>query len=164
MKKFGIFFLGFLTGVCLTILTLVVISKITTRDNDGLNSENVSKYFNNQEYKNIDGLNISSEYGDVFDAERIVMFQTLNTDCALAYLCNDSNIYHNHSIDDTLSLFVSDNKNVFLYDDKMIDVDENSEVVQVGTYRYKTINKEYDQYKTVPVVIIRETSNINDIT
>ena len=52
---------------------------------------------------------------------------------------------------DNLALLVCSD---YLYDNQVIDVAKNEEVKQIGIYTYRTVNKDYEQYKTVPIIIL----------
>lgn len=129
-KKVGIFILGLVCGVVIT----VAVSKVI--------APSVS----------IPNLHLFKEDGAVIPAKQITVFQTLNDGFALAYITNyPTPIYDFNKV---TVLFYAD-KYTHPYDDMKIDIPKDKRLVQVGTYKYKTINKEYDEWKTVPVVSIR---------
>ena len=86
-------------------------------------------------------------------AEKIFVMQALGEGAGLVHVASKHYDYIDGFKDryDNLALFICSD---YLYDGEAIDVGENEEIKQIGVYTYKTVNKEYEQYKTVPVVIL----------
>ena len=135
--KVGVFVFGFICGIIATFIFLNIISKINSGD---------------LSYQSYSGIEYSNTDGDVIPSKQVKIFQALDNRHGLAHSTNKPNEIYDR--DELLVLFESD-MNTPLYDDMVISLNKGQKLVQVGTYKYKTVNKEYDQWKTVPVVRIK---------
>ena len=85
------------------------------------------------------------------------VFQTVDSNCGLAFVADKTygvsymEDEYNY-LDALLVLLISDGA---IYDDMIIDFDNDKHLIQVGTFNYKTVNKEYDLWKTVPAVMVK---------
>lgn len=86
-------------------------------------------------------------------SEKIFVMQALGEGAGLVHVASKHYDYIDGFKDryDNLALFVCSD---YLYDDQVIDVAKNEEVKQIGIYTYRTVNKDYEQYKTVPIIIL----------
>ena len=126
MKKGLIYVAGVVTGIVLTILFGVFLSK--TYDNEGLRR----------------GITMFDETGDCISENEFKVFQVLEPGVALAR--EKSSEYLDVFLG-VVVLFVND-EGKHDYDDEIITVSRGKCVRQVGVYKYST----KDGYKTVPVV------------
>ena len=141
-KKICIFIGGMVVGSILTILILMAM---------GMHEQT------NKSWAGRDGLVLFEEDGDEIPSKQLKVFQTLDSNCGLAYVADKTYGFsymedeYNY-LDSLLVLLISD---VAIYDDMIIDFDNDKHLIQVGTFNYKTVNKEYDLWKTVPAVMVK---------
>ena len=141
-KKIGIFIGGMVVGSILTILILMAM---------GMHEQT------NKSWASRDGLVLFEEDGDEIPAKQLKVFQTVDSNCGLAFVADKTygvsymEDEYNY-LDALLVLLISD---VAIYDDMIIDFDNDKHLIQVGTFNYKTVNKEYDLWKTVPAVMVK---------
>ena len=137
MKKWVVFLLGLVAGCVLTILTLVVISKIMTTDTV---TEETVNY--------IPGLNLFDQPGNEFSAPSFEVMQVLASNVALAH--SGETEYGRTTYYGTLVLLIGD-KNTHFYDDQIVEVKSGQIARHIGTYQYQT---KMEMRKTVPIIKI----------
>lgn len=113
MKKWLIFVLGIVTGVIITLVFLLVISKVYSVGNQ---------------------ITVSRQQTEFTLAKRFEVFQVLDGG-ALAN-CEDDE-YSNSVFTGPVVYILMDDGDLF-YDDQIIEVPEGKKVIQIGTYRYET--------------------------
>ena len=132
MSKTLSFFLGIITGVILTIITLFIIAKSTSV---GQGSSN-------------DGITMFEQPGDIIPAKKFEVIQVVPNGA----LATSEETRHGISMyTGPVVLFLSDGQNTY-YDDEVITVPKGKVVRQIGSYQYETRMG----YKTVPIVKVIE--------
>ena len=126
MKKFGIFILGIVVGIFLTIGTLLFLSKIASQNSGPL-----------------EGLSMFEKPGECLTKEPIKVFQVLAQDVALA---NERSNREYNWYNGKVVLILNDKGQTY-YDEQIIK--PKTCFRQTGTFRYQTKNKDW---KTVPVI------------
>ncbi|MCI7576456.1 MAG: hypothetical protein MSS82_06775 [Bacteroidales bacterium] len=129
MKKGLLFGSGFLSGVIVTIIVLVIIG--LARQNNG----------------NLTGAKMFDEPGKVVNEKSFKVLQVIHDNAALVYGKDQYGDYWG-----TLYL-ITNNNNRYYYDDEIIEVPKGKCVRQLGIYKYQTKSKDY---KTVPIIGIRD--------
>ena len=125
MKKYLIFFGGFVAGIIVTFLVLYIIAR-TNRSNDEFT-----------------GLTMFSETGECIESTgEIKVFQVLAPNMALARTGEYS---------DGIIVLLINNQGKTYYDEQKITIPDNKCARQVGTYQYTTKD---GMGKTVPAVVI----------
>lgn len=125
MKKYLIFFGGFVAGIIVTFLVLYIIAR-TNRSNDEFT-----------------GLTMLSEKGECIKTEgEIEVFQVIKPNIALARTGDYS---------EGIFVLLINNEGKTYYDEQKITIPDNKCARQVGTYQYTTKN---GMEKTVPAVVI----------
>lgn len=127
MKKGLLFGSGFLSGVIVTIIVLVIIG--LARQNNG----------------NLTGAKMFDAPGEVVNEKSFKVLQVIHDNAALVHGKNQYGDYWG-----TLYLITNDN-NRYYYDDEIIEVPKGKCVRQLGIYKYQTKSKDY---KTVPIISI----------
>ena len=126
MKKFLIFFGGFVVGIIATILVAFLIN-VANKPNDGLI-----------------GLTIFPEKGECITTKNeIEVFQVLEPNMALARTGN---------ILDGIVVLLINYEGKTYYDEQKIKIPANKCARQIGTYQYTTKQDRFE--KTVPAVVI----------
>lgn len=139
MSKGLTFFLGIITGAVLTIIILAIIAATLKDDSSGLGQ---TVKGNNLP----DGVTLLEEPIAFTEANNFKVMQVIFNDSALAQ--SEAEIYGLDSIfSDPIVLIVADQQNTF-YDGQIVKCPNNSQVMQVGTYKYQTRLG----WKTVPIV------------
>lgn len=123
MKKWLVFLLGIVTGCIVTIVALLVISKV---------------------HSGVNQITVSEQQTEFTLAKKFEVFQVLG-DGALAH-CEDDE-YSISVFTGPIVYILNDDGNLF-YDDQIIEVPNGKKVIQIGTYRYETQMGE----KVVPVL------------
>lgn len=125
MKKGLLFGSGFLSGVIVTIIVLVIIG--LARQNNG----------------NLTGAKMFDEPGKVVNEKSFKVLQVIHDNAALVYGKDQYGDYWG-----TLYL-ITNNNNRYYYDDEIIEVPKGKCVRQLGIYKYQTKSEDY---KTVPII------------
>lgn len=130
MKKVFVYLAGVATGVLLTFAGALVMTRLTSSSDDGLQ--------------------LFEKEGQCMDNSSFRVIQVLETGDALAnsYLGADTVSLFTPSI---IVLLLNDNGEVY-YDDQVVEVPEGKCAKQVGVFKYQT---RIGEYKTVPAVSIR---------
>ncbi|MDR0468312.1 MAG: hypothetical protein LBG67_05620 [Campylobacteraceae bacterium] len=96
------------------------------------------------------GLEIFQDKGECLSGKQFKVFQVLRIDMALALeLSNAEYGWYNGKV----VLFMN-NEGKHYYDDEIIKIQPKKCARQIGIYKYQTVNKKYDEWKTVPIVMI----------
>ena len=132
MNKTLSFFLGLITGVVLTILSLFIIGKAMSA------GQGTSD----------DGITMFEQPGNIIPAKKFEVMQVIPNGA----LANSEDTRHGIStFTGPIVLFLSDGENTY-YDDEVITVPKGKVVRQIGSYQYETRMG----YKTVPIVQVME--------
>lgn len=127
------FIIGFIVGVLATLLVLfgyaLMSSKNSSEDSTTLASS-------------LTGLSMLKQKGECITKERLVIFQTIESNIALAKVGEFPN---------ELMVLVMNRENIAYYDDQKIKIPAGKCARQIGTYQYET---RMGIKKTVPVVVI----------
>lgn len=132
MSKALSFFLGIITGVLLTLVTLFIIGKAIGA------GQGTSD----------DGITMFEQPGDIIPAKKFEVMQVVPNG-ALAH--SEETRHGYSSFTGPIVLFLSNGENTY-YDDEVITVPKGKVVRQVGSYQYETRMG----YKTVPIVQVIE--------
>lgn len=127
MKKGTIFFLGIITGCILTFVTLLIIAKTASENNE---NANITKFEQQTEFT---------------AASKFEVFQVLEDGC-LAH-SSEKEYSTFTSFTGPIVYILSDGQNMF-YDDQVIEVSKGKRIMQVGTFKYSSQLGE----RTVPVL------------
>ncbi len=122
MKKGLLFGSGFLSGVIVTIIVLVIIG--LARQNNG----------------NLTGVKMFDDPGEVVNEKSFEVLQVIADNAALVCVSDEyfGTIY-----------LMTNNSGRYYYDDETITVPKGKCVRQLGIYKYQTKSKDY---KTVPII------------
>lgn len=145
MKKFLIFFGGFVAGILATFFIIYVYS-VANKPNDGLL-----------------GLTIFEEKGDCIKSTskskstEIEVLQVIEPTAALAFVKHYTDeerfggkTYRDYDLGNDIAVLLINYDNLTYYDDQTIDVSKKC-LRQIGTYQYES--KSGNQ-KTIPVILI----------
>ena len=122
MKKGLLFGSGFLSGVIVTIIVLIIIG--LARQNNG----------------NLTGVKMFDDPGEVVNEKSFEVLQVIADNAALVCVSDEyfGTIY-----------LMTNNSGRYYYDDETITVPKGKCVRQLGIYKYQTKSKDY---KTVPII------------
>ncbi len=151
--RFGFFILGLFVGAVLTVFIYLSYSFgylwFEGRQNNTVETKTETPVVRNQ----IDGLTMFETDGATIPALQIRVFQTLGANYALAQSTNERYSYSSdYNYLNALTIMLVNNGEYSIYDDLKINITDGKKLVQIGTYRYQTVDK---QWKTVPVVEIK---------
>jgi hypothetical protein len=145
MKKFLIFFGGFVAGILATFFIIYVYS-VANKPNDGLL-----------------GLTIFEEKGDCListsksKSTEMEVLQVIEPTVALAFVKYYTDVetysggtYRNYDLGNNVAVLLINYDNLTYYDEQTIDVSKKC-LRQIGTYQYESKS---EIQKTVPVVVI----------
>ncbi len=135
MNKWLIFGGGFLTGVIVTFLVLVVI---------GLSNQKSSP--------TIPGAKMFEQPTEVVQESSFKVMQAIQENAALVNAKSGSNSFGDMYYMGTLYLLIN-NEGHYYYDDEIVKVPKGKKVRQVGIYRYET---KMGIEKTVPIIEIMD--------
>lgn len=147
--KFGFFIFGLFVGAVLTALAFIIYSVGINRvmETVGIDSSNTTTEARNQ----IDGLTLFDSEGATIPAVQLRVFQTLGSNYALAEISNEK-LYDTVLYGKSVAALLVNDGEYSIYDDLRIDITGGKTIVQIGTYRYQTVDQ---NWKTVPVVKIK---------
>ena len=132
MNKTLSFFLGLITGVVLTILTLFIIGKAMSA------GQGTSD----------DGITMFEQPGDIIPTKKFEVLQVVPNG-ALAH--SEEKEFGVSTFTGPIVLLLSEGQNTY-YDGEVITVPKGKTVRQIGSYQYETRMG----YKTVPIVQVME--------
>ena len=132
MSKALSFFLGIITGVLLTLVTLFIIGKAIGA------GQGTSD----------DGITMFEQPGDIIPAKKFEVMQVVPNG-ALAH--SEETEFGLSSFTGPIVLLISEGQNTY-YDGEVITVPKGKSVRQIGSYQYETRMG----YKTVPIVKVME--------
>ena len=127
MKKWIVFLLGFISGIVLTFIALIVIGTATTINNR---------------------MTIFEQPGECLSTNDFEVMQVVDDGCALAHEVKWDSFLEGYMPTDLLVLVINDNGEYY-YDDQIIKVPAGKCMRQVGIYKYPT---KMEIEKTVPIV------------
>lgn len=132
MKKWVVFLLGLISGVVLTLVTMVILAM-------GANTN-----------ANNNGVTLFDQPGECLNAKAFEVMQVVDNNHALAHELEWNEILESYvpTASGLLVLVTNDNGDYY-YDDQIIEVPDGMCMRQVGIYRYQTMS---DMEKTVPIV------------
>lgn len=132
MKKWVVFLLGLISGVVLTLVTMVILAM-------GANTN-----------ANNNGVTLFDQPGECLNAKAFEVMQVVDNNHALANELEWNEILERYvpTASGLLVLVTNDNGDYY-YDDQIIEVPDGMCMRQVGIYRYQTMS---DMEKTVPIV------------
>ena len=132
MKKWVVFLLGLISGVVLTLVTLVIIAM-------GANTN-----------ANNNGVTLFDQPGECLNAKAFEVMQVVDNNHALAHELEWNEILESYvPTASGLLVLVTNDNGEYYYDDQIIEVPDGMCMRQVGIYRYQTMS---DMEKTVPIV------------
>lgn len=123
MKKWIVFLLGFISGIVLTFIALIVIGTATTINNR---------------------MTIFEQPGECLSTNNFEVMQVVDDGCALAHEVEWNSILERYMPTDLLVLVINDNGEYY-YDDQIIKVPQGKCMRQVGIYKYLPIVKLMDK-------------------
>jgi hypothetical protein len=132
MKKWVVFLLGLISGVVLTLVTMVILAM-------GANTN-----------ANNNGVTLFDQPGECLNAKDFEVMQVVDNNHALAHEVEWNDVLERY-VQTGLGLLVlvTNDNGEYYYDDQIIEVPDGMCMRQVGIYRYQTIS---DMEKTVPIV------------
>ena len=139
MKKWMVFVLGVIVGVC--IYGFVDLIKLTSESKGSVETE--------VEVQNDDGVTMFEEPGDIIDEGSVKVFQVLAKDAALV---NGGKSKYSDLYTGIVYLLLN-KEGKYYYDEQIVKVPKGCVLRQVGIYHYKTQN---DIMKTVPIIMIMD--------
>ena len=122
----------FIGGIVATLIVIILIYALSQPKSDAI----------------MEGLTLFPEKGDCISNNQFKIFQVWAPNVALA-----TEKKNELFIGGLIVLLIND-EGKYYYDDEIIKIPQKKCARQIGTFRYQTINKEYEQYKTVPVISI----------
>lgn len=132
MKKWVVFLLGLISGVVLTLVTMVILAM-------GANTN-----------ANNNGVTLFDQPGECLNAKAFEVIQVVDNNHALAHELEWNEILESYvPTASGLLVLVTNDNGEYYYDDQIIEVPDGMCMRQVGIYRYQTIS---DMEKTVPIV------------
>ena len=132
MKKWVVFLLGLISGVVLTLVTMVILAM-------GANTN-----------ANNNGVTLFDQPGECLNAKAFEVMQVVDNNHALAHEVEWNEILESYvPTASGLLVLVTNDNGEYYYDDQIIEVPDGMCMRQVGIYRYQTIS---DMEKTVPIV------------
>jgi len=146
--KLGFFIFGLFVGAVLTVFAFIIYSVGIQKFLPSGGTEVVST---NNQSNQIDGLTLFDSDGATIPAVQLRVFQTLGSNYALAEIASEK-VYDTVLYGNSVAALLVNDGDYSIYDDLRIDITGTKKVVQIGTYRYQTVDK---QWKTVPVVKIK---------
>ena len=132
MKKWVVFLLGLISGVVLTLVTMVILAM-------GANTN-----------ANNNGVTLFDQPGECLNAKAFEVMQVVDNNHALAYEVEWNDVLESYmQTGSGLLVLVTNDNGDYYYDDQIIEVPDGMCMRQVGIYRYQT---RMDMEKTVPIV------------
>ena len=132
MKKWVVFLLGLISGVVLTLVTMVILAM-------GANTN-----------ANNNGVTLFDQPGECLNAKAFEVMQVVDNNHALAYEVEWNDVLETYmQTGSGLLVLVTNDNGEYYYDDQIIEVPQGMCMRQVGIYRYQT---RMDMEKTVPIV------------
>ena len=132
MKKWVVFLLGLISGVVLTLVTMVILAM-------GANTN-----------ANNNGVTLFDQPGECLNAKAFEVMQVVDNNHALAHELEWNEILESYvPTASGLLVLVTNDNGEYYYDDQIIEVPDGMCMRQVGIYRYQTMS---DMEKTVPIV------------
>jgi hypothetical protein len=132
MKKWVVFLLGLISGVVLTLVTMVILAM-------GANTN-----------ANNNGVTLFDQPGECLNAKAFEVMQVVDNNHALAHEVEWNDVLERY-VQTGLGLLVlvTNDNGEYYYDNQIIEVPQGMCMRQVGIYRYQT---RMDMEKTVPIV------------
>lgn len=132
MKKWVVFLLGLISGVVLTLVTMVILAI-------GANTN-----------ANNNGVTLFDQPGECLNAKAFEVMQVVDNNHALAHEVEWNDVLERY-VQTGLGLLVlvTNDNGEYYYDNQIIEVPQGMCMRQVGIYRYQT---RMDMEKTVPIV------------
>lgn len=132
MKKWVVFLLGLISGVVLTLVTMVILAM-------GANTN-----------ANNNGVTFFDKPGECLNAKAFEVMQVVDNNHALAHEVEWNDVLERY-VQTGLGLLVlvTNDNGEYYYDNQIIEVPQGMCMRQVGIYRYQT---RMDMEKTVPIV------------
>ena len=132
MKKWVVFLLGLISGVVLTLVTMVILAM-------GANTN-----------ANNNGVTLFDKPGECLNAKAFEVMQVVDNNHALAHEVEWNDVLERY-VQTGLGLLVlvTNDNGEYYYDNQIIEVPQGMCMRQVGIYRYQT---RMDMEKTVPIV------------
>lgn len=132
MKKWVVFLLGLISGVVLTLVTMVILAI-------GANTN-----------ANNNGVTLFDQPGECLNAKAFEVMQVVDNNHALAHEVEWDDVLERYmQTGSGLLVLVTNDNGEYYYDDQIIEVPQGMCMRQVGIYRYQT---RMDMEKTVPIV------------
>ena len=132
MKKWVVFLLGLISGVVLTLVTMVILAM-------GANTN-----------ANNNGVTLFDQPGECLNAKAFEVMQVVDNNHALAHEVEWDDVLERYmQTGSGLLVLVTNDNGEYYYDDQIIEVPQGMCMRQVGIYRYQT---RMDMEKTVPIV------------
>lgn len=132
MKKWVVFLLGLISGVVLTLVTMVILAM-------GANTN-----------ANNNGVTLFDQPDECLNAKDFEVMQVVDNNHALAHEVEWNDVLERYvQTGSGLLVLVTNDNGEYYYDDQIIEVPDGMCMRQVGIYRYQTIS---DMEKTVPIV------------
>ncbi|MBO7285361.1 MAG: hypothetical protein J6U69_02035 [Alistipes sp.] len=132
MKKWVVFLLGLISGVVLTLVTMVILAM-------GANTN-----------ANNNGVTLFDQPGECLNAKAFEVMQVVDNNHALAHEVEWNDVLETYmQTGSGLLVLVTNDNGEYYYDDQIIEVPQGMCMRQVGIYRYQT---RMDMEKTVPIV------------
>lgn len=132
MKKWVVFLLGLISGVVLTLVTMVILAM-------GANTN-----------ANNNGVTLFDQPGECLNAKAFEVMQVVDNNHALAHEVEWNDVLERYmQTGSGLLVLVTNDNGEYYYDDQIIEVPQGMCMRQVGIYRYQT---RMDMEKTVPIV------------
>jgi hypothetical protein len=132
MKKWVVFLLGLISGVVLTLVTMVILAM-------GANTN-----------ANNNGVTLFDQPGECLNAKVFEVMQVIDNNHALAHEVEWNDVLETYmQTGSGLLVLVTNDNGEYYYDDQIIEVPQGMCMRQVGIYRYQT---RMDMEKTVPIV------------
>lgn len=135
MRKIWVFLLGVLTGSVLTVLFLVAMAKVLD-------------YSGKSNAKDMFGLNLFEQPGEVIDENEFRVFQALSNGAALAEGKGDGTFIYNG-----LNVLLYNEKGIPYYDEQIVTAPQGKCFRQIGIFKYTSKARDYC---TVPVVALMD--------
>jgi hypothetical protein len=132
MKKWVVFLLGLISGVVLTLVTMVILAMGA---NTNANNNRVTLF---------------DKPGECLNAKAFEVMQVVDNNHALAHEVEWNDVLETYmQTGSGLLVLVTNDNGEYYYDDQIIEVPQGMCMRQVGIYRYQT---RMDMEKTVPIV------------
>ena len=132
MKKWVVFLLGLISGVVLTLVTMVILAM-------GANTN-----------ANNNGVTLFDQPGECLNAKAFEVMQVVDNNHALAHEVEWNDVLERYmQTGSGLLVLVTNDNGEYYYDDQIIEIPQGMCMRQVGIYRYQT---RMDMEKTVPIV------------